>query len=174
MGTRGLFGFSIDGKKKVAYNHFDSYPEGLGQDAVNAIQMVIKENKMEQLKSNVASLKMITGDEEPTVEEQNMYKKFADTNVSTGKLNDWYVLMRNLQGADIVPHILSGEVKHMVDAENFLKDTLFCEWAYIINLDSNMIEIYGGRSNSMLESFPLNDIPKNWIQMVTDKYEQEN
>lgn len=169
MGTRGLFGFSIDGKKKVAYNHFDSYPEGLGQDAVNAVQAVIKDNKIEQLKANIANLKMITGNEEATLEEQTRYKKFADTKVSTRQLSDWYVLMRDLQGADIIPHIVSGEVEHMVDGEDFLKDTLFCEWAYIINLDNNMFEVYGGRSNNMIDSFPLDNIPKNWTEIIYEK-----
>jgi len=30
MGTRGSFGFRIKTKDKLAYNHFDSYPDGLG------------------------------------------------------------------------------------------------------------------------------------------------
>lgn len=34
MGTRGLVGFIILGRKRGFYNHFDSYPEGLGEDIV--------------------------------------------------------------------------------------------------------------------------------------------
>ena len=30
MGTRGLLGYVIKGKKKGSYNHWDSYPVGLG------------------------------------------------------------------------------------------------------------------------------------------------
>lgn len=29
MGTRGAYGFYIDGTTKVSYNHMDSYPEGM-------------------------------------------------------------------------------------------------------------------------------------------------
>jgi len=30
MGTRGIFGFIYKGKRYIVYNHFDSYPSGLG------------------------------------------------------------------------------------------------------------------------------------------------
>ena len=30
MGTRGMNGFISQGETKAAYNHFDSYPTGLG------------------------------------------------------------------------------------------------------------------------------------------------
>ena len=34
MGTRGLWGFRKDGKDKLTYNHFDSYPDCLGHTIV--------------------------------------------------------------------------------------------------------------------------------------------
>ena len=34
MGTRGLYGFRKNGKDKVTYNHWDSYPEGLGIEVI--------------------------------------------------------------------------------------------------------------------------------------------
>jgi hypothetical protein len=30
MGTRGLVGFTVNGQHLLTYNHFDSYPSGLG------------------------------------------------------------------------------------------------------------------------------------------------
>lgn len=32
----------------------------------------------------------------------------------------------------------------MADSATFLKDSLFCEWAYIINLDTEELEVYEG------------------------------
>jgi len=32
----------------------------------------------------------------------------------------------------------------MVDQADFLKDSLFCEWGYVINLDKGVLEIYRG------------------------------
>ena len=37
MGTRGLIGLIIAGKRHAAYNQFDSYPDGLGRDVVKFI-----------------------------------------------------------------------------------------------------------------------------------------
>jgi hypothetical protein len=36
----------------------------------------------------------------------------------------------------------------MIDSQVFLKDSLFCEWAYIINTDTGELEIYRGRNKN--------------------------
>jgi hypothetical protein len=38
MGTRGLYGFRKDGVDKTTYNHYDSYPEGLGNLVVDFVR----------------------------------------------------------------------------------------------------------------------------------------
>ena len=38
MGTRGAIGWSKGGVTKVTYNHFDSYPDGLGLDVVKYLK----------------------------------------------------------------------------------------------------------------------------------------
>lgn len=35
MSTRGAYGFRMGGKQWIAYNHYDSYYSGLGQDVAN-------------------------------------------------------------------------------------------------------------------------------------------
>jgi hypothetical protein len=35
MSTRGAYGFRMGGKQWIAYNHWDSYYSGLGQDVAN-------------------------------------------------------------------------------------------------------------------------------------------
>jgi len=37
MGTRGVIGYIIDGNLIESYNHFDSYPDALGQSAVEQV-----------------------------------------------------------------------------------------------------------------------------------------
>jgi hypothetical protein len=32
----------------------------------------------------------------------------------------------------------------MIEGADFLKDSLFCEWGYVINLTTNRLEIYRG------------------------------
>ena len=33
---------------------------------------------------------------------------------------------------------------YMIDSSDFIKDSLFCEYAYIVNLDSGMLEFWKG------------------------------
>lgn len=44
MGTRGLLGFIIKGVKKGTYNHWDSYPTGLGLAIMRWIQSLSEED----------------------------------------------------------------------------------------------------------------------------------
>lgn len=46
----------------------------------------------------------------------------------------------------------------------FLIDSLFCEWAYIINLDSGKLEIYHGFNHDpdALGRYASQNIPRNW------------
>lgn len=44
MGTRGLLGFIIKGVKKGTYNHWDSYPTGLGLAIMRWIQTLTEED----------------------------------------------------------------------------------------------------------------------------------
>ena len=59
---------------------------------------------------------------------------------STQSLEEWYVLLRNLQGE--LYDILKAGV--MIDSAAFLLDSLFCKHAYVLNLDSGMFEYYEG------------------------------
>ena len=43
MGTRGLLGLIVEGKRHAAYNHWDSYPSGLGAKIVKFILSLSRE-----------------------------------------------------------------------------------------------------------------------------------
>ena len=63
MGTRGAIGFRLDGVDKVAYNHFDSYPSGLGADVLT--ELCGKPN-WEKMKEQVRNLAFLNQDVPPT------------------------------------------------------------------------------------------------------------
>lgn len=141
MGTRGGFGFRVDGQDKIAYRQFDSYPSGGGEDVAAFVRKhrrngVLFKNVVEKIRK----IEVVNEDVPPTREQINRFRKYADTNVSTGKLTEWYVLLRNLQG-DLAGYADAGVI---LDASDFLKESLFCEWAYIVNLDTNKLEVYEG------------------------------
>lgn len=143
MGTRGAYGFRIDEQDKLTYNHWDSYPEGLGKVIVEFCRNLNKKS-LSTLKKKVRALSLVDPDSKPTKAEIKHYNKFADTTVSSGSTDEWYVLLRELQGGKMLPHILNGTLKHMIENNDFIRDSLFCEYAYVIDLDRDVIEFYQG------------------------------
>jgi hypothetical protein len=146
MGTRGLWGFVIDGETKVTYNHFDSYPGGLGTDLVKALGNWDPQN----LLASARALKMVNADDKPTTEQQQTLAGYADLTVSTQSLDEWYVLLRDTQG-DMQATLDAG---FMIDSFAFGFDSLFCEWGYVINLDGDgaTFEIYKGFQKSTTDT----------------------
>lgn len=110
MSTRGAVGIRMNGIDKVGYNHFDSYPTGLGAD------ILIWLSKM-----NLDKLK-------------DFYNKIEFTDDYENKTWDWHNHCLNLI---------------FEDRQDFLGDSLFCEHAYIINLDTNMLEYYKGFNKNL-------------------------
>ena len=55
--------------------------------------------------------------------------------------DDWYCLLRHAQG-DL--NVYKNGLRYMIDNHDFIKDSLFCEYAYIINLDTKRLEFYVG------------------------------
>ena len=48
-------------------------------------------------------------------------------------------------------------LKYMLNGNNFLKDELFCEYGYVINLDENTLDIYTcGKLNYQVDLLDLN------------------
>lgn len=139
MGTRGALGFVVDETAKITYNHFDSYPSGLGDDTLRWLRGVVADPAREQAAADAARrLREVTG--EPTDEEARRYSQagLADTDVSTGA--DWYALLRRAQGDPAA--IL--DVGIFESAAEFPRDSLFCEWAYLVDFDARVFEVYEG------------------------------
>jgi hypothetical protein len=146
MGTRGAFGFVVNGKEKVSYNHMDSYPSFLGRNILKDLQNL---TSIENLKKNVLAIKMVEPNETPklTPDQLEKFAEYSCSSVSTG--DDWYSILRNAQGT-IAPYCREeNALDYMTDGVAFLQDSLFCEYAYIVNLDTNMVEFYRGFNNHL-------------------------
>lgn len=137
MGTRGLIGFHSEGINKVTYNHFDSYPSGLGYQAIKDTHKLLEDPEFKQ---KVDALQLVNEESKPTAEQITALKKYFNPNVSTGSEQEWYALLRDVQG-DVKENLKCG---YMIDSEIFAKSSLFCEWGYVINLDTEQFEVYQG------------------------------
>lgn len=185
MGTRGTFGFRIDGEDKLTYNHFDSYPNGLGNTVVEFIRDVGDWDKVKELARNLQDV----GDREPTPEDIKACAPYMNLSVSNQDTKDWYCLLRQTQGNPAA--IL--EIGLFQQENNFINDSLFCEYGYIINLDDMTFEVYEGFQkakhnkgryannpkdndyypSALVGTFPLNNIPENWAKLAYRTEEEE-
>lgn len=145
MGTRGAFGFKINNEYKISYNHYDSYISGLGISIVKQLINIKKKNQLDELKERVKKIKLVNESIPPTKEDQIKYRKFLNSNVGgrSGSV-EWYQLLRETQGDFLLDAILKDNLEHMLDSKDFLYDSLFCEYAYIINFDDNTFNVYVG------------------------------
>lgn len=151
MSTRGLIGFVHQGEVRAKYNHFDSYPEELGQNIVDFCNTLSKK-------------------EWANFTEQYMQIEWGEQEV-TDSLDTY-------EGASILPVIQAGKVASLYDEKDFAEDTLFCEYAYLLNLDSKELEMYSqnyhtgyDQSNAnlpmnLLASYPLDNIPSHWQEFI--------
>lgn len=148
MGTRGAYGFRKNGVDKLTYNHYDSYPSWLGSKVVK----FCKNHSIKELNEIFDKIIMIDESNTPTENQIDECIKngFADFSVSTGSKDNWYCLLRNCQG-NLECLANAKDHAYMIDKNDFIKDSVFCEYAYIINLDDEVLEFWEGFQNKPQE-----------------------
>lgn len=144
MSTRGVIGFRLRETDYLTYNHSDSYPGYLGQKAVEFINWGIKEqgydNWLGTLKQRVGNMLRVDNDIPPTEEQKKLLAQYTNTRVGKQSTDDWYCLLRDTQGTP--ENILAARFFEPYD--DYMLDSLFCEWAYVLNLDTEELEVYKG------------------------------
>lgn len=141
MGTRGTYGMRKSETDKLMYNHFDSYPSALGVTMMN----FVKGKTDAELSDQYDFMQEVDSDTPPTKEQWEKCHKAGTINlgVSSQKEDDWYCVLRNLQG-DLSKQCPPSGVPYFVKNNDFVKDSLSCEWGYIVNVDTGKLEIYKG------------------------------
>lgn len=142
MGTRGFVGFASGGKETFVYNHFDSYPSGLGLDVLTFANQV---ESWDAVREQAAGLKHVSADVPPTQEDIDALAPWTNLSVSERSTADWYCLLRETQG-DIGAILTAGYAE---SAPAFPYDSLFCEWGYLFDLDLGILEVYEGFQKSV-------------------------
>jgi hypothetical protein len=137
MGTRSSIGVHVNGKDKLTYNQYDGYPTGMGVTVYEQVCNLIREIGWDAITILATNLKQVKCDKEFTEQEKEKYGDLWQQ-VDTGK--NYYALLRGLQG-HLDEMLKRGR---MTKDNNFIKDSLFCEWAYILNVDEKTFEIYQG------------------------------
>jgi hypothetical protein len=143
MGTRNLTAVFMDGEYVVAqYGQWDGYPEGQGATCLNFLRDEMDESIFrEQLK------KIHFGDEK---ELGDLFSEFGASQSGSFSMQNYdlfkkaYPELHRDTGAGILKMIQDGKVRILRDDIDFAADGLFCEWAYVIDLDKRRFEVYTG------------------------------
>jgi hypothetical protein len=167
MGTRGAIGFRLDGQDKVTYNHFDSYPSGVGAELLTELCGI---KNWEAVKTAVRNITFIDQNEPPTEEQIELCAEFTDLGVGDQSTSDWYCLLRGAQGS-LAPY-LTGKLPFMSDNHTFLLASVFCEYAYIVNLDDMTLEFYKGfnKDNKLAGRYASKSKAKGQGRLPTEEY----
>jgi hypothetical protein len=150
-------GFRLDGELKSAYNHWDSYPTGLGNDILDFLRATA--NNRDDILADIRKLTAVDSDAEPTEEQIRQLARFADTNVSTRQLTEWYVLLRETQGNPLKT-LMAGFFEPFPIGEE--------EWSYVMDFDSDMLEVWEGAN--LVRTYPMDQLPENFSELEEELF----
>jgi len=149
MGTRGIFGFIYKGRRYIVYNHFDSYPSGLGLWLlIEIISQALPSCDFSSWIEKLEKIHVIREEEEefanlPEAEQQDILSKYGREDVGFPGQCDWYQALRDCQGS-FVRVLDSGYLLPYGSPDKPMEDLKqsWIEYSYILNLDTNQFESY--------------------------------
>jgi hypothetical protein len=140
MGTRNLTCVVLGGEFRVAqYGQFDGYPEGQGKTILEFLSIV----NLDEFKKKVALCRFGTDEEIEKAYAPYMTSEFG---MNSDDSNRFYASDVGHLGRDhagkILELIMDSENGLMLqDAHTFASETS-CNWAYVVDLDNERLEIY--------------------------------
>lgn len=145
MGTRNLIAVKIDDKYRIAqYCQWDGYPSGQGVDILNFLLGYDRS----AFESKVRSL-----GEFYTDQELNVLWNEAGADPNTGMIDFESAKKFGEKMPELSRDTGSGILQIVMDSPNgfrlseyinFAGDSLYCEWAYVIDLDRGTFEVFEG------------------------------
>jgi hypothetical protein len=149
MGTRNLTVVIKKAKPVIAqYGQWDGYPEGQGVVALR----FLKNTNMEAFEKKLEKVRFKNADDALEI------KLFLE---SVGSEDG---MLNSEQAQEFM----------LKDDTLFAADSLFCEWAYVINLDTKQLEVYGwdnpeaGFENTFERLFETEEYKKDYLKEKED------
>lgn len=141
-------------KTKIAqYGQWDGYPEGNG---VRILDFVRSKPRMQKLREKLKNVRFATKKDEKKVDDYLNSIGCKDgwmTQIQAEKYHKAFPYLSRNIGAGILELVSESTDKEiiLVNSTDFAGDSLFCEWAYVIDLDKNVLEVYSGFNKTPLE-----------------------
>lgn len=178
MGTRNLTVVYLDGDYRIAqYGQWDGYPSGQGVTILNFLRSL--KGKYARFKSQVRKVRIIDEDKQKEITDFmttiGASDGWMDGNQS-GQFHKKYPLLNRDVGGEILQQVLDSEEDPiwLHNSLNFAADSLFCEWAYVIDFDKGSFEVYEGFNKRRLAKTQrfayLNDAPQPAHRKLREYY----
>lgn len=138
MGTRHIIAVKADGDYKVAqYGQWDGYPSGQGVDVLRYLW----DMDLDVLRNACLKCSFLS---------QNDIDRYGDDILALKPY-----LSRDTS-ADILNEIYKSNGLKLINEIDFVNDSLFCEWAYVIDFDLGTFEVYSGFNQEKLTNCRFN------------------
>jgi len=158
MGTRGLLGFKVanvtGNDYRPAYRFFYNQwasPDGLGTNVLKFVQIFNRfghehypqVKNWKGLQDRIAGMTVVNIDDPIPQANQCAYEDTANFRVNGGS-KTWYTYTHRLQNGHLLEALATGNIGHFPNKSGFELDSLFCEWAYILNFPQMKLEVWRG------------------------------
>ena len=151
MGTRNLTIVFMDGKYRVAqYGWWDGYPEGQG---LTCLRFVRDQMNEKDFRDALSRIKYIDGDKLRRILMD--YGMDDDGSIPIKDADRFRLAFPEFSrdtGAEILTMIQNDRITSncLEDCLTFAADSLFCEWAYVVDFDKRTFEVYEGFNKTTL------------------------
>lgn len=142
MGTRGLTVVYKDGEHKIAqYGQWDHYPSGQGITALD----FLRSSDLPALEANLDRVQWITDEHYEAATKHITGGKQWITQGEVNAIDTLFPLISRDHGAEILFKVAHAEGDIWLrDGLDFVADSLFNEYTYVIDLDNRVFEVYEG------------------------------
>lgn len=129
MGTRHVIAIVQNNEYKLAqYGQWDGYPSGQGLYILN----FLRDSNLDRFAEKVAKCSFLNDEE------------IAAVNAQAEKDKKMPEHLNRDTGAKILQMIMDSDGLKTHNSLSFVAEGLFCEWAYVVDLDKQTFEVYQG------------------------------
>ncbi len=167
MGTRNVTIVVSGGKNVVAqYGQWDGYPEGQGKTVLRfARARLRKPAGRAAFVDRLARCSFVSDDEVKARYAAEGIGEFMNMTQAANFKQKYPTFDRDM-AAEVLEHVWSAsEPISLRDESDFVRDSLMCEWAYVLDLDKATFEVYRG--------FNTEPVPKGERFADTPRRERE-
>lgn len=155
MGTRNLTIVVSGGKHCVAqYGQWDGYPDGQGSTVLKfADEWLVDSSRRARFRDQLQYCRFLTDEGVKALYDAEGIGQYMNMKQAQSFKQKYPSIDRDM-AAEVLEYVRFSDTPVLLkDSYDFAKDSLFCEWAYVIDLDKNTFEVYRG--------FNKDPLPKN-------------